>query len=545
MATVNLIVFRDTAREISRKALVDDMESAVSGARGGDPRCVLDALILAGQLESALWDSASPCAANSSALTDRIAQCFVNGSWREFGPKATTISELMMSLPDAIRVAEPEGFAYYALHPGDFADEALSFAQRNPTALIGIRSIGTTLSAVAMAQLHKAMTPASRITVRPTGHPYNRRNSFTPWQAEWVDQNNAQAATFLVLDEGPGLSGSSFLAVAESLVDCGVNPDRIVMVGTRECDPAQLCTRDAVHRWNRFRWKKVGSRVYARFSDSIFVGAGVWREKFLAPKVEWPASWTEMERLRFLTPARKYIAKFEGFGQTGKNAFVGAETLHRAGFGPKVESVGDGMHRYGFISGQPLSALDVTPDVLDRIARYCAFRDSDFATSQFECSQIREMVEFNFLQGTGAAIHLPADCYDGHKSTLVDGRMQPHEWIRALSGEILKVDAVQHGDDHFLPGRTDIAWDLAGTIVEWNLNDDGANYLQKKFSLWSGRSVADRLPYFVLAYSTFRYAYCKMASEACQNAAERTRLIRSSDFYRGKMIACSASMLTA
>ena len=49
--------------------------------------------------------------------------------------------------------SEPEGFAYYALHPGDFADVVRPFAGVDSVALIGIRSIGATLSGV--AQVHQ------------------------------------------------------------------------------------------------------------------------------------------------------------------------------------------------------------------------------------------------------------------------------------------------------------------------------------------------------------------------------------------------------
>jgi hypothetical protein len=36
----------------------------------------------------------------------------------------------------------------------------------------------------------------------------------------------------------------------------------------------------------------------------------------------------------------------------------------------------------------------------------------------------------------------------------------------ATGWAVLKVDAVQHGDDHFLPGPTDIAWDLNPKMLE-------------------------------------------------------------------------------
>ena len=54
---------------------------------------------------------------------------------------------------------------------------------------------------------------------------------------------------------------------------------------------------------------------------------------------------------------------------------------------------------------------------------------------------------------------------------IVDGRLQPWEWIVTRQGVLLKTDASSHGDDHFLPGPTDIAWDLAGVIVDWDLDE--------------------------------------------------------------------------
>ncbi len=46
--------------------------------------------------------------------------------------------------------------------------------------------------------------------------------------------------------------------------------------------------------------------------------------------------------------------------------------------------------------------------------------------------------------------------------------MLPHEWIRTASG-FLKTDAVDHQDDLFFPGCQDIAWDIAGAIVEFGI----------------------------------------------------------------------------
>ena len=113
-----------------------------------------------------------------------------------------------------------EGFAYYALHPRKVAMLLDTLELKSPVAVLGIRSIGVTLSAVACAALRLRGIECRRFTVRPTGHPYNRLLELKPEFRDWLA--HARDAGFLVVDEGPGISGSSFLAVAEALVNCGV-----------------------------------------------------------------------------------------------------------------------------------------------------------------------------------------------------------------------------------------------------------------------------------------------------------------------------------
>ena len=48
--------------------------------------------------------------------------------------------------------------------------------------------------------------------------------------------------------------------------------------------------------------------------------------------------------------------------------------------------------------------------------------------------------------------------------------MMPYEWIAAPGAPPLKLDATAHGDDHLFPGPVDVAWDLAGAIVEWRMS---------------------------------------------------------------------------
>ncbi|HMH01842.1 MAG TPA: hypothetical protein VK555_10535, partial [Terriglobales bacterium] len=106
----------------------------------------------------------------------------------------------------------------------------------------------------------------------------------------------------------------------------------------------------------------------------------------------------------------------------------------------------------------------------------------------------------------------------------VDGRMQPHEWLRTSDGILLKTDASTHGDDHFFPGPTDIAWDLAGVAVEWNLHPNALEFLFARFARLTGNDLRRTLPTFMLAYSVFRLAWCKMATGSVMDSSEQLRL---------------------
>ena len=113
------------------------------------------------------------------------------------------------------------------------------------------------------------------------------------------------------------------------------------------------------------------------------------------------------------------------------------------------------------------------------------------------------MIEFN----TGAGI-TPPDIRG--RNFITDGRMLPHEWIATPTG-YLKTDALDHGDNHFYPGPTDIAWDLAGAICEFDLNDQEREFLIDNYVQRSAdRSVRERLPFFTAAYLAFRIGYATM-----------------------------------
>ena len=117
------------------------------------------------------------------------------------------------------------------------------------------------------------------------------------------------------------------------------------------------------------------------------------------------------------------------------------------------------------------------------------------------------------------------------RPVVADGRMQPHEWLQTAHGPMLKIDSGSHGDDHFFPGVTDIAWDLAGAIVEWRMNVEQVDSFLDLYRRASGDDAGSRIGGFVTAYAAFRSAYCRMAANALQGSDEQARLEEAAAQY--------------
>ena len=122
---------------------------------------------------------------------------------------------------------------------------------------------------------------AERITVRPQGHPYNRRAEFSRGQLCVIKYAVSSGATFAIVDEGPGLSGSSFLSVAEALEQAGAPREKIVLVSSHEPNVDALCASDAARRWRRFRCVAVASGSRRPAEAVNFIGAGQWRNRLM------------------------------------------------------------------------------------------------------------------------------------------------------------------------------------------------------------------------------------------------------------------------
>src|SRR5690348_10799285 len=333
-SSCNMWVFREGRSVLSGGKVLEDLRHSLGVLATTDSEDqAVDALLRAGELECALADAASPHAERVAQLTDRLAEHLLgrNGSDHAFASLLDGVTA-----PESVSISTAEGFVYYALHPVDFAELAISQALAGPdAAVIGIRSIGTTLSAVVAAALRQHGWRAERMTVRPAGHPFNRQTCFDEMQLRWIAKERARAAQFVVVDEGPGISGSSFLSVGDALLQAGVERSRIIFLCSRSVHPDDLAARDGAARWKSFRSVASGPTRRVPEAANVYIGGGDWRRRVFAEELPWPASWTQMERLKFLSVDHDRMFKFVGLGRFGKDIANRARVLAEAGFGPE------------------------------------------------------------------------------------------------------------------------------------------------------------------------------------------------------------------
>ena len=543
-----MYVFRDGRRIVSGQRLVSELREALArlGSRASLDR-LLDALVAAGELECALIDADSDLAALAATVSDAVAGMLVHAaSARQASGVEDSTGHLLAQLeswtpPAKLHLSVHEGFAYYALHPLKVVDllrDVLSgpaagagFAPDVPVAVIGIRSIGVTLSAVLMAALRQRGYAADRTTIRPTGHPYDRKLTLDGRQVAWIEAH--RGAEFMVIDEGPGLSGSSFLAAADGLVSAGVPTEKILLIGSRQPDITQLRSPNAIERWSRLRFTCMASHPYCPEGTAIAIGGGVWRQEFLADCSDPPACWTQLEMAKFLSADRKLFYKFEGFGHFGGDIGKRASALAAAGLGPEYLGNASGFGIYRVSPGRRLAARDLSPLLLRHLATYCAFRMREFKADDSQPSAIDEMAGWNWsLEFGESGDALEFGPIEVEHRVYCDAHMMPHEWLELPDGRLLKLDGASHGDDHFFPGPCDIAWDLAGTIVEWELSGREAEQFLEEYRSLSGDDARRRLPPYLRAYVSFRLGWCKMAALASAGSFDEPLLWRDFERYR-------------
>jgi hypothetical protein len=494
------LVYRDVKERVSLadacQSLAGELEHFLQVR---DDESFLSAFLRAAEIETALTDSHQ----EPFLFTNLLARDLVgNSSVQAKIETAEFVLRSLKSPPDKqLVISRPEGFAFYGLHPLDYADvlNEIDLSGTQPIAVIGIRTIGLALGYVVVNSLIQGCGANREIqffSVRPIGHPYDRRCEFDKEQQHRVLQ--FRQGRFFIVDEGPGLSGSSFLSVGEALAALGVKHEQITFLCSRNREPEQLVTPSGAERWRNFKTVVVPNNHGAprATTDEVF--------------------------------------EYQGLGHYGDAVRRRINALATAGFTTHVSCAANGFSRAVAVRGRRLSQPDLSSELLDRMAHYlaCRVRLCGVPLEAVCRESLANMARFNFLQAIGR--ELPSDfALPLERPVVADAQMMPHTWLQPSDGPLLKLDCGTHGDNHFYPGPVDIAWDVAGAIVEWQMNEKQRDYFIAHYNESANDNVNARLEPYIAAYAAFRNGYCRMAaSSMAHEPAEQARLLRDAERYR-------------
>lgn len=485
-----MLVYGDHVRVVDPReplaALADDLGAIWRRPPGRERHDALTtALVRAGALVAALADAeciargADEVSARQDAGTDLLTSLAraLDRSWRsrfaELGEPPNPRQLAQADLPDAVTLKVAEGFAFYAVHPEAYLEAARGLP--SASVVIGLRGIGAPLAAL-VAVAAGAQRP---FTLRPTGPPFDRRPIVGPALEAAILAR--PAAAFVIVDEGPGLSGSSFGGVADWLEQRGVARERIVFFPSHPSEPGPEARPDHLARW-----RVVDRRV--RTFDDLFLAAdaaepiGAIFEDLTGPLTRAPEDVSGSRRaVRLRGASGRFVARFAGLDAGAK--FDRARALHAGGFTPEALAL-----RRGLILEREADGDEEAPTV-EHLADYLTFRARRLPAERAGAplAELLGMARVNVAEGLGpdAADRLlrrwrPADVERlaaEVRPVHVDARLHRRNWRHGPSGWV-KLDALDGSEAHDLVGPQDVAWDVAGAIVELALDAADAELLQ-------------------------------------------------------------------
>jgi hypothetical protein len=397
--------------------------------------------------------------------------------WRDIAP-AERLS---------LRVAE--GFAHYAVYPEAYLEAARSSGWSASPQVIGLRSIGVAL-AVMVAAAHEEGPPVA--APRPVGEPFARHLALGErLRGRLLDH----AGSYAVVDEGPGLSGSSFGAVGDFLQSAGVAADRVVYLPSHAGSPGPMASSDHRERWALSRRliadfdSRIGvARLEAWATEALGplttplrdISGGAWRPSGATPVLPG------LERRKFLaeTATGPWLLKFAGLGAEGEAKAERARALAAAGFSPEIGGLLHGFLAQRWIAdARPFEPAGWSRGrLLDHLADYLSFRARRFPARHEQGAKLTALVDMARVNTAEALGEAAGRAVERRLRSLlaaappscpvhVDGRLHAWEWLLTPGGGLLKVDAVDHSCGHDLVGCQDIAWDVAGAELELGLSE--------------------------------------------------------------------------
>ncbi|WP_292560484.1 hypothetical protein [Mesorhizobium sp.] len=399
------------------------------------------------------------------------------------------------------------------------------------------------------------------VSVRPIGHPFSRHISAAPeLLGSWRDRPRAK---FAIVDEGPGLSGSSFHAVIAWLLRQDIDQERIHLFPSHHGGPGAQADAQTVAALSQCQ-----SHV-ADFED-VFDGAvapglqdwiehllgkadvelqeisgGAWRDYLSVPTGAWPPAFPAFERRKFMASAGgdRWLVKFAGLGETGQRKLSTAKALHEAGFGALPAGLCHGFLVERWIDAGRLDRAAPARDLLiEWLGRYLGWRAARLQADETGASldQLARMAVQNCKETLGERFAHALQCwFAGQPSpgptrrVEIDGRLHAWEFLVRPHG-LLKTDAFDHCRSHDLIGCQGIEWDIAGARVEHDLS---AAELSALVDCIEQATSIDRalVDYFEPCYLAFQLGLWTIAGRSTDEE-DRMRSTRAVERYKAGLV---------
>jgi hypothetical protein len=450
---------------------------------------LVSTLIEAGKLLQGIADAQLAGEGPLNRFLYRLAVCVIH-SWDSGFARLGELPAIpAIDFGGEAELRRPEGFAYYAVYPEAYVEAARRLKLSGAPLVIGIRSIGTTLGSIVAAALGARLP----VTVRPFGDPFAR-------QAELPTEILDERSHYVIVDEGPGLSGSSFGAVADWLEAHHVPLERIAFLPSHDGEPGPQCSDP-----HRLRWRQV-QRIPADFGGRL---------------PELVRGWASDPLGRFDE------IKFAGFGAIGERKLEMARSLHAAKLTLEPVALVHGF----LIERRCEGATPLGPHEkpILALAHYVAARANLFPMLDQSGATIAELFEMcrrNISLGLGEEAARAVEDWDiaplesRVSRVRTDNRMDRSNWLRTPDGCLIKTDAVDHHCAHDLIGCQDPAWDVAGAIVEFELAAAEASELFEAIEQRGPAVDRELLEFYLLAYLAFRLGESALASNGKAQAYE-------------------------
>ncbi|MEZ0313437.1 MAG: hypothetical protein ACAI38_16825 [Myxococcota bacterium] len=579
-------VYGDPQIEVDLARLWRDLAARVTRLPADPPTDALRELLIAsGMVEQAAHDAlagkrdhrAHPFVARMHAITDFAARAF-HADWLRSAAQAGALAEATRVQPPRTYVHAlkretrarvepkhailkiPEGFAYNSLYPEQYCAATWAFIGARKARLtgsvlvVGVRSIGTTLSAIVAAALDCAGIDNHRMTVRPSGSPTSR---------ELVLDKNvlAGASHAIVVDEGPWTSGSSMAAVGFALERLGLPREAIAFLPSHRNGPGPKASPDVRAMWNEvaifsvpvtapiFGGRTLREHLNHELANTLGVRAELlpdedWRRLAYDDPGDWPPSRGRFatSRYRVRTTSGSLALEFGGTatidGQSMvAQALAACEQRTFGGFAPAPIGMVAGYLARPWLEGTALRPSDVDAKLLSSLSHYVsAMAGLPLDSAALAAAQLRraDWASRHLADALGDSAAKRAAAYVEAGSVLppawaraaFDYDLAPRCWMRTSEGAIARVGSAATAHGHTVVGVQPVLWDVASLLVEWDLGRKEARAVVAEVEAGLGGTRLPRpaLRAFMLAYIAFKLGELAACQAEADDAAELSRI---------------------